>query len=79
MPAFAADYLGSKTFDSIYGLLLSAFGPILVSHMRQVTGQYGGALDIHLRRCCWSIVPALGGSVRKSSNAHASLRVGILG
>lgn len=52
MPAFAADYFGSKNVGPIYGLMLtawgfaSAFGPILVAHMRQVTGQYGGALHI---------------------------------
>ncbi len=52
LPAFAADYFGSKNVGPIYGLMLtawgfaSAFGPILVAHMRQVTGQYGGALHI---------------------------------
>ena len=44
MPAFAADYFGSKNVGPIYGLMLtawgfaSAFGPLLIAHMRQTTG-----------------------------------------
>ncbi len=40
MPAFAADYFGSKNVGPIYGLMLtawgtaSAFGPLLIAHMR---------------------------------------------
>jgi OFA family oxalate/formate antiporter-like MFS transporter len=50
MPAFTADYFGSKNVGPIYGLMLtawgsaSAFGPLLIAHMRQVDGSYGGAL-----------------------------------
>jgi OFA family oxalate/formate antiporter-like MFS transporter len=46
MPAFAADYFGSTNVGSIYGLMLtawgaaSAFGPLLVAHMRQSSGAY---------------------------------------
>jgi OFA family oxalate/formate antiporter-like MFS transporter len=46
MPAFTADYFGSKNVGPIYGLMLtawgaaSAFGPLLVAHMRQTTGTY---------------------------------------
>ena len=46
MPAFAADYFGSSNVGSIYGLMLtawgaaSAFGPLLVAHMRQTSGNY---------------------------------------
>lgn len=46
MPAFAADYFGSANVGSIYGLMLtawgaaSAFGPLLVAHMRQTHGNY---------------------------------------
>ncbi len=46
MPAFAADYFGSANVGSIYGLMLtawgaaSAFGPLLVAHMRQTNGNY---------------------------------------
>ncbi|WP_035354404.1 L-lactate MFS transporter [Edaphobacter aggregans] len=48
MPAFAADYFGSANVGSIYGLMLtswgaaSAFGPLLVAHMRQTNGNYSG-------------------------------------
>jgi OFA family oxalate/formate antiporter-like MFS transporter len=50
MPAFAADYFGSKNVGPIYGLMLtawsfaSAFGPLLIAYMRQVNGNYRGAL-----------------------------------
>ncbi len=52
MPAFAADYFGSRNVGPIYGLMLtawgaaSAFGPLLIAHMRQVNGSYGGALHV---------------------------------
>jgi OFA family oxalate/formate antiporter-like MFS transporter len=48
MPAFTADYFGSANVGSIYGLMLtawgaaSAFGPLLVAHMRQANGNYRG-------------------------------------
>jgi MFS transporter, OFA family, oxalate/formate antiporter len=50
MPAFAADYFGTKWVGSIYGLMLTAwgfagvFGPLLIANMRQATGNYGSAL-----------------------------------
>ena len=50
MPAFAADYFGTKNVGPIYGLMLtawgfaSAFGPLLVAYMRQANGSYQGAL-----------------------------------
>lgn len=46
MPAFAADYFGAKNVGPIYGLMLtawgcaSAFGPLLIAHLRQVSGSY---------------------------------------
>jgi OFA family oxalate/formate antiporter-like MFS transporter len=52
MPAFAADYFGSKNVGPIYGLMLtawgfaSAFGPLLIAYMRQASGVYGGALHV---------------------------------
>jgi len=52
MPAFCADYFGSKDVGSIYGLLLTAWGcgsvlgPVLIAHVRQTTGHYGLALGI---------------------------------
>jgi OFA family oxalate/formate antiporter-like MFS transporter len=50
MPAFAADYFGSRNVGPVYGLMLtawgfaSAFGPLLIAYMRQANGGYGGAL-----------------------------------
>jgi OFA family oxalate/formate antiporter-like MFS transporter len=52
MPAFTADYFGSKNVGPIYGLMLtawgaaSAFGPLLIAHIRQVSGSYRDALHI---------------------------------
>jgi OFA family oxalate/formate antiporter-like MFS transporter len=52
MPAFAADYFGSKNVGPIYGLMLtawgfaSAFGPLLVAHMRQSSGSYTSGLHV---------------------------------
>jgi OFA family oxalate/formate antiporter-like MFS transporter len=46
MPAFTADYFGSKNVGPIYGLMLtawgfaSAFGPLLIAHLRQSSGSY---------------------------------------
>jgi OFA family oxalate/formate antiporter-like MFS transporter len=50
MPAFCADYFGSREVGSIYGLMLtawvcgSALGSMLIAHVRQSTGKYGQAL-----------------------------------
>jgi len=52
MPAFAADYFGSANVGSIYGLMLtawgfaSAFGPLLIAHMRQFSGTYLSGLHV---------------------------------
>ena len=52
MPAFAADYFGSKNVGSIYGLMLTAWsfasvaGPLYIARMRETTGHYGGALHV---------------------------------
>jgi len=52
MPAFAADYFGSRNVGPIYGLMLtawgfaSAFGPLLIAYMRQANGEYRGALHV---------------------------------
>ncbi len=52
MPAFAADYFGPTNVGSIYGLMLtawgfaSAFGPLLIAHMRQASGTYVGGLHV---------------------------------
>lgn len=64
MPAFCADYFGSRDVGSIYGLMLtawgfgSAFGPILIAHVRQSTGGYGQALLILAGlMVCAAVVP----------------------
>ncbi len=50
MPAFAADYFGAKNVGPIYGLMLtawgfaSAFGPLMIAHVRQSTGSYTSGL-----------------------------------
>jgi MFS transporter, OFA family, oxalate/formate antiporter len=52
MPAFAADYFGSKNVGPIYGLMLtawgtaSAVGPLLIAYMRQITGSYNRPLHV---------------------------------
>ena len=52
MPAFAADYFGSKNVGPIYGLMLtawgsaSAFGPLLIAHLRQVSGSFASGLHV---------------------------------
>ena len=52
MPAFAADYFGAANVGQIYGLMLtawgaaSAFGPLLVAHMRQASGNYRGGFHV---------------------------------
>jgi OFA family oxalate/formate antiporter-like MFS transporter len=52
MPAFAADYFGSKNVGPIYGLMLtawgsgSAFGPLMIANLHQSSGSYVGGLHI---------------------------------
>jgi OFA family oxalate/formate antiporter-like MFS transporter len=52
MPAFAADYFGSRNVGPIYGLMLtawgfaSAFGPLWIAYMRQASGTDGEALHV---------------------------------
>ena len=52
IPAFAADYFGSRNVGPIYGLMLtawgaaSAFGPLLIANLRQSSGGYAGGLHI---------------------------------
>jgi OFA family oxalate/formate antiporter-like MFS transporter len=52
MPAFAADYFGSKNVGPIYGLMLTAWGtasiagPLLIAYLRETTGSYHRPLHI---------------------------------
>jgi OFA family oxalate/formate antiporter-like MFS transporter len=51
MPAFVTDYFGSRNVGTIYGLMLTAWGagavlgPMLVSRMRELTGDYVAGLQ----------------------------------
>jgi OFA family oxalate/formate antiporter-like MFS transporter len=52
MPAFVADYFGSKNVGPIYGLMLtawgmaSAFGPLLIARLRHASGSYVSGLHV---------------------------------
>ncbi len=52
MPAFNADYFGSKNVGTIYGLMITAWGfggvlgPLLISYMYDLTGAYSRAFYI---------------------------------
>jgi OFA family oxalate/formate antiporter-like MFS transporter len=52
MPAFAADYFGTKEIGSIYGIMLTAWGaaalcgPTLIARVRELTGHYQDAMQI---------------------------------
>lgn len=52
MPAFCADYFGTRDVGSIYGLMLTAWGfgsvlgPVLIARIRQTTGHYDLAIYI---------------------------------
>jgi OFA family oxalate/formate antiporter-like MFS transporter len=52
MPAFTADFFGTRNVGSIYGLMLTAWGlagllgPTLIAQVRQSTGYYTEALDL---------------------------------
>ncbi len=66
MPAFAADYFGSANVGSIYGLMLtawgfaSAFGPLLIAHLRQSSGSFTGGLhEIAVVMAISAVLPLL--------------------
>jgi OFA family oxalate/formate antiporter-like MFS transporter len=52
MPAFATDYFGAKNIGPIYGLMLtawgfaSAFGPLLIAHLRQTGTSFAYGLHV---------------------------------
>jgi OFA family oxalate/formate antiporter-like MFS transporter len=78
MPAFAADYFGSKNVGPIYGLMLtawgfaSAFGPLLIANMRQSSGSYTGGLHLIAGIMAVSVVlPLLISSPRPAKTAGA--------
>jgi OFA family oxalate/formate antiporter-like MFS transporter len=59
LPAFAADYFGSKNVGPIYGLMMtawgtaSAFGSLLIAHLRQSSGSYASGL--HTIACIMAV------------------------
>jgi OFA family oxalate/formate antiporter-like MFS transporter len=77
MPAFAADYFGSTNVGSIYGLMLtawgfaSAFGPLLIAHLRQASGNYSSGLHVIALIMAFSIVLPL--LVRPPTRANPAL------
>jgi OFA family oxalate/formate antiporter-like MFS transporter len=89
MPAFAADYFGSKNVGPIYGLMLtawgtaSAFGPLLIGYMRESSGSYVSGL--HVIACIMAVsavLPALVAPPKSESlpsrhNLVGAKRVGV--
>lgn len=81
MPAFAADYFGSKNVGPIYGLMLtawgfaSAFGPLLIAYMRQAKGSYAEGLHVIAGVMAVSIVlPLIVSPPRRTEKAVAAGR-----
>jgi OFA family oxalate/formate antiporter-like MFS transporter len=79
MPAFVADYFGSKNVGPIYGLMLtawgfaSAFGPLLIAYMRQSSGTYRGALHVIALVMALSVIlPLIVSPPRRSEEPEAA-------
>jgi OFA family oxalate/formate antiporter-like MFS transporter len=84
MPAFTADYFGSKNVGPIYGLMLtawgfaSAFGPLLIAHMRQSSGSFTSGLHVIAGIMAVSMLLPILVSPPKSAAAEAwSSRAGV--
>lgn len=79
LPAFAADYFGSKNVGPIYGLMVtvsgiaaSAFGPLLIAHMRQSSGSYATGLHVIAGVMVVSMILPILVSPPKASTAGAT-------
>lgn len=79
LPAFAADYFGSKNVGPIYGLMVtvsgiaaSAFGPLLIAHMRQSSGSYATGLHVIAGVMVVSMILPILVSPPKASTARAT-------
>ena len=83
MPAFAADYFGSKNVGPIYGLMLtawgfaSAFGPLLIAHMRQSSGSYTSGLHVIAGIMAVSMLLPILVSPPKSARAETDSTAGV--
>jgi len=84
MPAFTADYFGSKNVGPIYGLMLtawgsaSAFGPLLIAHMRQSSGSFTSGLHVIAGIMVVStILPILVSPPKFTSAVNTSSRPGV--
>jgi OFA family oxalate/formate antiporter-like MFS transporter len=79
MPAFAADYFGSRNVGPIYGLMLTAWGsasacgPLLIAHLRQASGSYGSGLHIIAEIMAVSVLLPIMVSPPKSGRAAGKL------
>jgi OFA family oxalate/formate antiporter-like MFS transporter len=75
MPAFTADYFGSKNVGPIYGLMLtawgsaSAFGPLLIAHMQQGSGSFTSGLHVIAGIMAVSVILPILVSAPKSTTA----------
>jgi OFA family oxalate/formate antiporter-like MFS transporter len=75
MPAFAADYFGARNVGPIYGLMLtawgcaSAFGPMMIAHLRQTSGSY--ATGLRVIACIMAVSVLLPVIVKPPSRAQA--------
>jgi MFS transporter, OFA family, oxalate/formate antiporter len=81
MPAFAADYFGSKHVGSIYGLMLTAWGTasvagsLLVAHLRQTSGSYHRPLHVIAALMAISVLlPILIRPPRSASKSQSGVR-----
>jgi MFS transporter, OFA family, oxalate/formate antiporter len=85
MPAFAADYFGSKNVGPIYGLMLTAWGcasaagPLLIAYTRQATGSYSSALHVIAGVMAVSALVPILVSRPRSGIADSRARTGRLG
>jgi OFA family oxalate/formate antiporter-like MFS transporter len=82
MPAFVADYFGPTNVGPIYGLILtawgfaSAFGPLLIAYMRQMSGAYATGLHVIAAIMAISVILPLlvksptGRTLKNSFNLH---------
>ena len=86
MPAFNADYFGTRYMGLNYGMILSAWGfagvagPLLAARVKDVTGSYTGTLlPLGLLLACATIIPMIACKPGDTSRVIALVRRGIGG